>query len=190
MADNTTIQSGEDSLQVDLTGNGELQFTSSEYGSDSSVEIIQGNDTLGLTARTGTSGTDVQGTIDGEQAEGDGQVLFLSRDQGDASGIQVRVRGGETGARGSISYIEGVGNNIADRISQLGSSNGALSSREESFQTELEGIQEDRRDLNERFTSLRERLSSQFAAADSRISQFQQTGNYLEQQLAGLTGGN
>lgn len=190
VADNTTIQSGEDSLQVDLTGNGELQFTSSEYGSDSSVEIIQGNDTLGLTARTGTSGTDVQGTIDGEQAEGDGQVLFLSRDQGDASGIQIRVRGGETGARGSISYIEGVGNNIADRISQLGSSNGALSSREESFQTELEGIQEDRRDLNERFTSLRERLSSQFAAADSRISQFQQTGNYLEQQLAGLTGGN
>jgi flagellar hook-associated protein 2 len=189
VADNTTIQSGEDSLQVDLTGNGELQFTSSEYGSDSSVEITQGNADLGLATGTGTAGTDAQGTIDGQQAEGDGQVLFLGRDQGEASGIQVRVRGGETGDRGSISYIEGVGNNIADRISQLEGRNGALSSREESFQTDLEDIQEERQDLNERFTSLRERLSSQFASADQRISQFQQTGNYLQQQLAGLSGG-
>jgi len=189
VADNTTIQSSEDSLQVDLTGNGELQFTSSEYGSNSSVEITQGNADLGLATGTGTAGTDVQGTIDGQQAEGDGQVLFLGRDQGDASGIQVRIRGGETGARGSVSYIEGVGNSIAERIGQLEGRNGALSSREESFQGDLEDIQEDRQDLNERFTSLRERLSSQFAAADSRISEFQQTGNYLEQQLAGLTGG-
>ncbi|PAU80191.1 flagellar cap protein FliD [Halovibrio salipaludis] len=192
VADNTTIQAGGDSLQVGLgPDNNKLQFTSSEYGSDSEVEITQGNDALGITTTgTGTAGTDVQGTIDGQQAEGDGQVLFLGRDQGDASGIQVRVRGGETGARGSVNYIEGVGNSIAERISQLGSSNGALSSREESFQNDLEGIQEDRQDLNERFTSLRERLSSQFASADQRISQFQQTGNYLEQQLAGLTGGN
>ena len=191
VADNTTIQSGEDSLQVDLTGNGELQFTSSEYGSDSSVEITQGNADLGLETGTGTAtaGTDVQGTIDGQQAEGDGQVLFLGRDQGDASGIQVRVRGGETGDRGSVSYIEGVGNSIAERIGQLEGRNGALSSREQSFQSDLESIQEDRQDLNDRFTSLRERLSSQFAAADERIGQFQQTGNYLEQQLAGLTGG-
>lgn len=192
VADNTTIQAGDDSLQVSLgPDNNKLQFTSSEYGSDSEVEITQGNDALGITTTgTGTAGTDVQGTINGQQAEGDGQVLFLGRDQGDASGIQVRVRGGETGARGSVNYIEGVGNSIAERISQLGSSNGALSSREESFQNDLEGIQEDRQDLNERFTSLRERLSSQFASADQRISQFQQTGNYLEQQLAGLTGGN
>lgn len=184
--DNSTIQSGEDSLEVDLTSNDELEFTSSEYGSGSSVEITEGNDTLGLTAGEGTEGTDVEGTIDGRQAEGDGQVLFLGDDQGDASGIQVRVRGGETGDRGSVSYIEGVGNNIAERIDRLDGSNGALSSREESFQNDLDGIEEEREDLNDRISSLRERLTSQFSAADERISQFQETGNYLQQQLGGL----
>ncbi|MGM0435203.1 MAG: flagellar filament capping protein FliD, partial [Pseudomonadota bacterium] len=90
--------------------------------------------------------------------------------------------------RGTVSYIEGVGNNIGERIDQLDGRNGSLSSREESFQNDLEGIDEERQDLNDRISSLRERLSSQFASADERISQFQQTGNYLQKQLAGLAG--
>ena len=190
IADNSTIQANDDSLQVNLTAGDKLEFTSEKYGSESSVEITGGNTALGLSVGEGQAGTDVQGTIDGQQAEGDGQVLFLGSNQGDASGIQVRVRGGDTGARGSVSYIEGVGNSIEERISQLQSSTGALSSRAESFQSELETISEERQDLNERMSSLRERLSSQFASADQRISNFKQTGNYLEQQLAGLTGNN
>lgn len=190
VADNPTIQAGDGDLEVNLTADDKLEFTSSTYGSNSTVEVTNASqavtDTLGLSEGTGQAGTDVEGTIDGQTAEGDGQVLFLGRDQGDASGIQVRVRGGETGARGSVSYIEGVGNSITDRLDQLQGSDGALTSREQSFQTDLENIEEDRQDLNERINSLRERLSKQFAAADERVGQFQETGKYLQQQLGGL----
>ena len=187
---NATIQASEASVQVGLTGDNKLEFTSGSYGSNSTVEVTAGNSTLGLSARSGQAGSDVEGSINGQQAQGDGQVLFLGSDKGDASGIQVRVRGGDTGARGTVSYIEGVGNSIEEPINQLQSSRCAPSSREESFQSELDTIREERQELNERMSSLRERLSSQFASADRRISDFQQTGNFLEQQLAGLVGGN
>ena len=192
--DNAVLQDQEGSLQVGLTAGNRLELTSSTFGSNSTVAITNASqevtDTLGLSEGAGTAGTDVQGSIDGREAQGDGKILFLGSGEGDASGIQLRINGSETGDRGTVSFIEGVGNRLTERVNQLQSGDGALTSREESFQNELDDISEDRQDLNDRISTLRERLNRQFAAADSRISQFQQTGNFLEQQLAGLTGNN
>ena len=114
-------------------------------------------------------------------------MLFLSNAAGgEAAGLQVKITGGETGDRGSVSFIEGVSEKAVDTITSLLGENGGLSSRTEGLNRELERIQEDRVDLERRIQSYQERLVSQFSAADSLIAQLNNTRDYVTQQLAAL----
>ncbi|MEO9702766.1 flagellar filament capping protein FliD, partial [Marinobacter alexandrii] len=63
---------------------------------------------------------------------------------------------------------------------------GALESRTEGLNKELERIQAEQVKLDERIASYRERLVSQFSAADSLISRLNSTREYVSQQLAAL----
>ncbi|WP_417566187.1 flagellar filament capping protein FliD [Marinobacter sp.] len=176
------------SVQVGLDAGGKLTFTSSEYGSESNVSVTSVEDgaAYGLTVATGAAGKDVAGTIGGRSAEGDGQVLFLGSGNGGASGLQVRVLGDQVGSRGSITFVEGVGERTVDLVTNFVGSGGAIEARTESLNRNLEQIQESRARLEERIISYRERLVAQFSAADSLISQLNSTRDYVTQQLAAL----
>lgn len=176
------------SVQVGLDGDNKLTFTSGRYGSESRVDItsVESDGAFGLTVASGTAGQDVAGTIGGQAAEGDGQVLYLGSGNGDASGLQVRILGDQTGSRGSITFVEGVAERTVDMVSSMVGADGAIESRTDSLNRELEQIQENRVRLEERITSYRERLVSQFSAADSLISQLNSTRDYVSQQLAAL----
>jgi flagellar hook-associated protein 2 len=185
---NNALSAADVSVQVGLDVDGKLTFTSSTYGSESNVSITSAEDgsTYGLAAATGTAGSDVAGTIGGRTAEGDGQVLFLGSGSGDASGLQVRVLGDQTGSRGSINFIEGVGERTVNLVTNFVGSDGAIESRTESLNRDLEQIEKSRARLDERIASYRERLVAQFSAADSLISQLNSTRDYVTQQLAAL----
>ncbi|SHK37317.1 flagellar hook-associated protein 2 [Marinobacter antarcticus] len=176
------------SVQVGVDGSGTLTFTSAKYGSDSNVSIVSAEDgsSYGLAAATGVAGNDVAGTIGGRTAEGDGQVLFLGSGNGGASGLQVRILGDQTGSRGSITFIEGVAERTVDLVSSFVGADGALESRTQSLNRELEQIQENQVRLDERIAAYRERLVKQFTAADSLISQLNSTQDYVSQQLDAL----
>lgn len=176
------------SVKAELDASGNLSFTSSKYGSESAVSLTSAENaaTFGLDSVTNAAGVDVAGTIDGRAAEGDGQVLFLSSGNGDASGLQARILGDATGSRGSITFIEGVAERTVNLVSSFVGADGALESRTDSLNRELEQIQESRVRLEERITSYRERLVSQFSAADSLIAQLNNTRDYVTQQLAAL----
>ncbi|MDL0430132.1 flagellar filament capping protein FliD [Marinobacter sp. TBZ242] len=185
---NNALNAAGTSVKAELDGSGNLSFTSSKYGSDSVVSLTSAENaaTFGLDSVTNTAGVDVAGTIDGRAAEGDGQVLFLSSGNGDASGLQARILGDATGSRGSITFIEGVAERTVNLVSNFVGADGALESRTDSLNRELEQIQENRVRLEERIESYRERLVSQFSAADSLISQLNSTRDYVTQQLAAL----
>lgn len=185
---NNALSAADVSVQVGLDAGGKLTFTSSTYGSNSNVGITSAEDgsAYGLAVATGTAGSDVAGTIGGRTAEGDGQVLFLGSGNGDASGLQVRVLGDQTGSRGSINFIEGVGERTVNLVTNFVGSDGAIESRTESLNRDLEQIQQSRARLDERIASYRERLVAQFSAADSLISQLNSTRDYVTQQLAAL----
>ncbi|PXX91070.1 flagellar cap protein FliD [Marinobacter vulgaris] len=185
---NNALNAAGVSIQAGLDENGRLAFTSSEYGNESSVSLTsaEGAATFGLGTTTSTDGRDVAGTIDGRAAEGDGQVLFLGSGNGGASGLQVRILGDQAGSRGSIQFIEGVGERTVDLVTNMVGAGGAIESRTDSLNRELEQIQDSRVRLEERITSYRERLVSQFSAADSLISQLNSTRDYVTQQLAAL----
>ena len=175
-------------VQVGVGSGGELTFTSSDYGSDSSVSLtsVEDGSAYGLSVASGTSGVDVAGTIGGRAAEGDGQVLFLGNGNGSASGLQVRILGDQTGIRGSITFVEGVAERTVDLVTSFVGADGALEARTESLNRDLEQIQENQARLEERIAAYRERLVSQFTAADSLISQLNSTQDYVSQQLAAL----
>ena len=185
---NNALNASGSGVRVGVGIGGELTFTSSDYGSDSNVSLtsVEDGSAYGLSAATGTSGVDVAGTIGGRTAEGDGQVLFLGSGNGGASGLQVRILGDQTGSRGSITFVEGVAERTVDLVSSFVGADGAIESRTESLNRDLEQIQENQARLEERIAAYRERLVSQFTAADSLISQLNSTGDYLTQQLAAL----
>lgn len=185
---NNALKDAGAAVTVGLDVDGKLTFTSTKYGSDSNVSItsVENGPALGLSATTGTAGLDVAGTIDGQAAEGDGQVLFLKGGDGGPSGLQVRIGGDQTGDRGSITFIEGVAEQTVDLVTRFVGADGAIESRTDSLKGELERIQESRVNLEERITSYRQRLVDQFSAADALISQLNSTRDYVTQQLAAL----
>ena len=185
---NNALNASDGSVQVSLGAGDELVFSSSTYGSESSVTLSSAESaaTFGLDAATCTDGLDVEGTIDGRTAEGEGQTLFLGENSGAASGLQVQILGDQTGSRGSIQFIEGVGERTVDLITNFVGADGAIDTRTESLNRDLERIQENQIRLEERITAYRERLVSQFTAADSLISQLNSTQDFVSQQLAAL----
>jgi flagellar hook-associated protein 2 len=185
---NSALSASGASVQAGLDSNGNLIFSSSKYGSDSAVALVSAENAadFGLSSTTETAGQDVVGTIDGRTAKGDGQVLYLGSDSGDASGLQVRILGDETGSRGSITFIEGVAERTVNLVSSFVGADGAIESRTQSLNRDLETIQENQAKLDERVASYRERLVKQFTAADSLIAQLNNTQDYVSQQLAAL----
>lgn len=187
ISSNNALNAAGSSVQVQLDA-GKLSFTSGTYGSESTVSLTSAENaaTFGLDAVTSNAGVDVAGTIGGRKAEGDGQVLFLGNGSGGASGLQVRITGDNTGSRGSVTFIEGVAEQTVNLVTRFVGAEGALESRTESLNRDLERIQENRARLEERIASYRERLVEQFSAADSLISQLNSTRDYVSQQLAAL----
>lgn len=185
---NNALNAAGVSVQAGVDDAGNLAFTSSMYGSESSVSLSSAENaaTFGLGTTTSNDGLDVAGTINGQTAEGDGQVLYLGRGNGDASGLQVRILGDQIGNRGSITFIEGVGERTANLVTNMVGAGGTIESRTAGLNRELDQIEQSRTRLEERITSYRERLVSQFSAADSMISQLNSTRDYVSQQLAAL----
>ena len=174
------------SVQVSWSASDGLSFKSGNYGSESNVRLTGALNVPALNAKDGTAGTDIAGTIGGKVAKGDGQVLYLGNDNGPASGLQVRVLGDEVGDRGSINFVQGVGKSTVDLVNSFVGAEGKLESRTNSLNLELEKIQESQVKLDIRIESYRERLVRQFTAADSLISQLNNTRDYVTQQLDAL----
>lgn len=187
LSGNSALNAAGRSVQVGYDATDGLTFTSNRFGSDSNVNLTGLSNVTGLATATGNAGQDVEGTINGQAAQGDGQVLFLANNAGgDAAGLQVRITGGEVGNRGSVNFIEGVSERAVDAITSILGADGALSSRTDALNRDLERIQEDRIKLDLRIESYQARLVSQFSAADSLIAQLNSTRDYVTQQLAAL----
>ncbi len=163
-----------------------FDITSQSYGSDSlisltSIDTDMEND-LGLSIATGSSGSDVTGTINGLPASGNGQILTSET----SLGISLKIDGGATGSRGAVSITNGIIGKIDELLDGFLDNSGALKSREDGLSDELEEIQLEREELEDRISKLEDRFVRQFSALDSLLAQFNATSSFLEQQLQSL----
>lgn len=179
---------------------GALRFTEARYGSayDITVEHLSsvgtGTSRPGLfgVATTGTpvtaSGADVAGTIGGEAAVGKGRHLTGSA--GDPDGLQIRVGGTTTGARGTVTVTEGIVGRLSRVLSRFEGSDGVVELERDRIGSQLD-LFDDRIEAHERRVSLREQtLRRQFTAMETALATLQSQGNWLSQQLSSLNAQN
>ncbi len=187
-ADTALIDAGK-TVTVSLDGANQLVITSNVYGSTSSITIdtVDTNTLaqLGITTGAGTTAVDVAGTINGAIATGDGQFLTAASGD-DTESIKLKITGGVVGDRGTVSYIEGVGERMVDLINGFLGSNGTITAKNERLNTQLEAIAEERVKLNQRIESLNARLVRQFTSADIIIAQLNSTQDFISKQLDAL----
>ncbi len=183
-------------VAVEFSGGG-LLFTSSAYGSSSSVELgpapeNSAFDMLGLTGSTATAGKDVAGTINGEAATGSGQIL--TGDSGNATtdglALLVTLSQGEVSlleAEAEVTIIEGIGTRMKDQLGFLTDPiDGRVSSREDTLTRHIDDLKSDVQMMEDRLEEKRVQLIGDFARLEAALSSISSQGEFLISQLSSL----
>lgn len=109
-----------------------------------------------------------------------------------AAGLVLRVEGSGTGARGSVSLIEGIFARLEKTMKSFLDSSGLITGREKALERDMEGITEDRERLDARLEAQEKRLKAKFLFNDQIVAQLKTTEDFLSQQFeilaAGITG--
>ena len=185
------IRSNDLNVEVEVRDDGSLSVFSNSFGAESSFAFNSVDpgveDLLALAGANSTDGTDVQGTIGGFEATGEG--LQLSAFDGPARGISLATEPGAEGGLGTLIFSQGAldsANTVLDRFLNAG---GVINSQTDSLNNRLERVEDGRARLDQRMEQVEERLTRRFSSLDGLVSQLQQTGNFLEQQLGQGMGG-
>ena len=96
--------------------------------------------------------------------------------------------GGGTGDRGKVSLSDGLAQRLDNLLSDILGGDGPLSDRIDSLNKQVSGIDDQRKTLDDRMTSLEKRYRAQFMAMDKLVGQLTATSNYLTQQFNSLSG--
>lgn len=152
-----------------------LGIISASTGSESVVEITdistEAAAVFGFTKGIGDGekGADQQGEID------------------DASGLRIKITGGNTGERGTVTYVSGFGSQLAELMESIVTdSDSIISNKLNSLNDDLDSIAEDRESLEIRMTAKEDLLKSKFLYNDSIIQTLNTTLDYIEQQFDAL----
>ena len=118
----------------------------------------------------------VRGVGDGERGkDANGEI-------DDASGIRLKVTGGDIGYRGDVTYITGFGDQLKDiLLNFLDNSSGTITNKLSALDQDITTIAEDRADLDARMNAQEARLKAKFLYNDSLIQTLNTTLDYVKQ---------
>ncbi len=176
-------------VNYDSTNN-RFDVTSKNFGSNSSISFTSVDTNtaaeIGFSVASGTTGTDVAGTINGKTATGSGQ--FLSSAEGNSKGLKLSIIGGATGSRGTVTFSRGVADQTSTLIESYVKSKGSIEQKTDGLDNTLDDIQDAKDALTLSMNKLETRLIAQFTAMDTLVSQLNNTSSFLTSALAGLPG--
>lgn len=174
-----------------------LVFTSSSYGSSSSVQL--GTEPpnsafaeLGLTNAISTDGRDVEGTINGEPATGKGQTLTGNAGNRTSDGLALLItmtpaEVDPLGPEGTVTVIDGMAARLTDLLGFLTDPiDGRVTARTDTLTRHIDELDSDIQDMNDRLDEKRNDLLDQFAQLEASLAELSSQGEYLTQQLANL----
>ena len=179
-------------VEVEALDDGTLRIRSNSFGETSTIafENVAGGlqELLALDDATATDGTDVQGTIGGAEATGEG--LQLTAFDGPAEGLSLDTEPGASGDLGTLVFSQGALSGVDRVLDRFLGAGGVISSQTDSLNNRLERVEQDRERLDQRMEQVESRYNRQFGRLDGLVSELQQTGDFLQQQLAGLNQNN
>jgi len=182
---NTDLDSEGVTVKVDYTDDatssayGTIGIISTSTGSGSKVEITD------ISAEASTAYGFYVGQGDGETGKAqDGDI-------DDASGVRVKVEGGDLGARGSVTFISGIADQLKDLLQNfLDPNNGTLGNKFSALEKQQVTLDEDTESFDARIAATEARLKAQFLYNDLIISSLKTTENYLTQQFEAMANAN
>ena len=143
-----------------------------------------------LMGGVGKNGTDVQGTINGTQMVGAGQIL--SGPEGtDYDGLKLFVSLSESqigdGVEGTMTFTKGVGAKVQEYINGLlDTETGALGIYTKNVEEQFKGYEKETKTLEERVKAKKDKLVEKFAALESKMGKLKSEQNYMSKELAKL----
>jgi flagellar hook-associated protein 2 len=181
---------------LDITASnsgGRLAFDHNSSGERNGFSISEAITELGL-AQTEVAGTDVQGTINGEEADGFGRILTGKLDADNVQGLSLRVdlSGDELassgGNLGDVQLVYGVGRLLSDALGFITDSfDGSLKGRQDAIESTIDDLDDQIASMNRRIEQKRLGLVSKFARLEGSLATLQSQGDFLSSQLAGLS---
>lgn len=186
---NTTFAGTGDTIETRVDDSGRISISSSKYGSTSNLAIasLSGSDpSLVFGAATPEVGKDVEGTIGGVAATGNGQSLSAAAGS-PADGIQLSITGGLVGERGTVNFSKGFAFELTNLAAGFVGKDSLLSSKTDGLNISLKSIATARNQFSARLETIEKRYRAQFTALDSALMSMQSTSAYLTQQLASLS---
>jgi flagellar hook-associated protein 2 len=181
---------------VELPEGGYIKIVSGSYGARSRVQLVtsiadNAYSILGLTSGMVRVGEDVEGTINGEKATGNGQILTGDEGNATTDGLKIKVMltAGQlqSGEEGVISIIKGLGSKLDETLGNITKSiDGSIARRTSALSKQIEAIDRQISNYEERLTRRREYLYNQFLAMEEALGRYQAQGTYLESQLENL----
>jgi len=186
---NSTFAGAGDTVESSVGDDGRLTLSSSKYGELSNISIagVSGSSVDSIFgSATATKGKDVEGTIGGVAATGNGQSL-LAAPGSPAEGIQVSITGGLVGDRGTVTFSQGFAHQLNNLATSMVGKDSLLQSKTDGLNVSIKSVAAQRERFETRLEGIEKRYRAQFVALDAMMSSMQNTSNYLTQQLATLS---
>ncbi|MDZ4722878.1 MAG: flagellar filament capping protein FliD [candidate division Zixibacteria bacterium] len=179
------------------SGTGYIKLESSTFGSNSRVNTISSVSSsalANLALATGSSigGQDVAGTINGELADGSGQILTGKEKNKTTAGLKVRVTLTSLqlidGAEASITFSRGVGSRMGDLLGSISQSGGGLLDRKiKGYESQVTHLKERVIEIDKRLASRRQDLLKRFYDMEETLGQLNSEGTFLSGQINNLS---
>lgn len=172
--------------EVDGAG---VRLTSTKYGGSGSFE--SNLDVLGAGSWATSTGQDVKGTINGENAVGVGNRLsMLNLGTSPARGLAIDVGEGVTGAVGTVSYHPGVAARLTHLVSDLTSVFGGLTTTTATYESKVRGYNDQITKFEDRMTRLEANYRRQWTAVQTSLNSLQNQQDWLTKQISSLSNNN
>jgi flagellar hook-associated protein 2 len=172
---------------------GHLKLEANNYGSNFGFTVSQSVNQTGITDGT-YEGVDVVGTINGEEATGDGQVLTGSSGNANTEGLAVRVTitpsqlTAQGASQGTVTVTQGVGEQMRRALKAITDRfNGMVATRKKAAQDTIDDLQKQITSMEDRISRSRQGLVRQFSSLESTVATFNSLGTFLGSQLANLS---
>ncbi len=163
-----------------------FRFDSETYGSNSNVSFSSTSsalNTLGISDGGGDAGTDVGGTINGKAGFGAGDIL-LPDVNADAYGLVFNISPGATSA--TVDFSVGVAGQLVRQVEYQLDDSGPIEYREDNINTQLDGIAEDREELDRKMALYEARLLNEYLAMEAILNSLSSSASEIDGLLASL----
>lgn len=179
--ENSEIKAKQLSVKVDYTDD----LTSSAYGTIGIISTSTGSESSVTIKEISTDASSVLGFVKGQ---GDGEKGKAQDGEIDeASGVRVKVEGGDLGDRGSVTYIAGIADQLKDLMQGiLDPKRGAIATKFDTLEKQNLSLAEDKENFEARTLAKEARLKAQFLYNDSIIATLKTTGDFLTQQFEAM----